>query len=438
MIKFIHIGIRNVTRYKNLFIQIIIAFSIIEFVFLMGLTYHSDVNRALLDLENNSASGNCIILYNQPLDSSLYEEITSIKGVRDVNIIAASNSLSELVAMPLFEQFRFEDTALEIDGIKYNGLYLQNSMLNSLTLSNETINTYFMIEFMPSGQFIPQSEIKEYKTQSGKSTPFVAGRAIYNDNEVMLSEYVLARYGVEVSKDLIGKDVVFYVPTSHGLQPFSQKFSLSGVIDAGFWNIESRVLQSQIIVTSTNTNIASGYNYKIYPDTFDSASSIITEIQNLTGENPTYHFMGQDAYSALELQRNLINSVLFIISIVIFVSIITYAANIYTHYIGERKYAFGVLKSAGITTNDLMIIVFSELSFSIVLSFLIVVPLVIIASSIFYSFLHNLLSVSFKIQVVEFLKYFILTLVLSIILIIIFTKKAIKNIKNCNIVNLLK
>jgi ABC-type lipoprotein release transport system permease subunit len=368
----------------------------------------------------------------------LLNEISSIQGVRDIIITAASNSLKCLIDMPLFEQYRFEQTALEIDGVIYSGLDLNNSPLNGLNLSNETINTYFCIEFTPSGQTIPQNEIAEYKVKSGNNTPFVAGAMIHSDNEVMLSDYVLARYGVAASQELLNKDIVFHVPTSDGLRPFSQKFTLRGIIDSGFWNIESRIMQAQIIISSTNTDTEWGYNYTIFPQTFNDAPAVIAEIERLTGECPAYLFMSQNVYSTLELQRNLINSVLLIIGVVVLVAVITYTANIYTHYITEKRFSFGVLRSVGITTEDLTIIIFSELAFAVAVSFLSVVVLVAVASSAFYSYLYNLLGVSLQLRAAGYFLHSILTLILSMVMVFTFTKTAVSRIKNCGIVNLLK
>lgn len=132
-----------------------------------------------------------------------------------------------------------QDTYQGIDDKSYN-----------FTKSNNTTVKFEVKLYLNEGKTINNNDWQEFSYHFPKSKLIVAGSEMQNPKEIMISDYMLSRFGITDYNPLIGKKITLAIDG----KPYIEDFLLAGVINEKLYRIGTYSLTPHILICGDSSD----------------------------------------------------------------------------------------------------------------------------------------------------------------------------------------
>jgi hypothetical protein len=391
-----------------------------------GFTYFNQVDISLNDVVENNVSSNYIVLsllahkYERDIHFNSYlEKLEEIKNINSVNGVIIRSYFQGLLGMNITS---IENSSIIIDDIVYIGEndYSYTFLHNDSSIFN--INNYsvpFEIEFISLENM--QISINEYVEYHNKfdSDLFLYGREMENTNEILLSDFILKKYGFDEKSlySLLNKSITLEYKTKDEVISFDN-YTLVGIIDSNFFRINSRRSSPHIILPLEATlHIEEIVLYcYVFVDCFSNTLTIKNQIEAQVDSQVFFNEATYFTYFSLTNQKYFIKTAFFSLFFVLSLSIIISIINNNLFAVKQKGTYYGTLKAIGFLPKD----IFLQHTFEFLILGIISLAISLIISYVFMislnSILSSLLIVEFKISIVFLIKISIIALLVIIML----------------------
>lgn len=267
-----------------------------------------------------------------------------------------------------------ENITIAMDGKEYAGIndYSYDFEVKK-HISNERDKYLFSVPFRVQirdlkSDFISDNVRKEFAYRYPKHSMFICGRENENANEIMISEYMLKRFGiVDHYEQLLNKKITIAV---NG-QDFIKEYTLVGILSEELFRVSYMSESSQFIIAG-DPEIYKKYKCiwitrEFGIDSFANASSVMKELDKVGyGEYDTTMFFYQ--YEISDKLRLVTNRfVLLFISLIVIALFIKLISNIYMSTKKRIPY-LGVLQALGMIKKDVLTVLGMELGCILLMS----------------------------------------------------------------------
>lgn len=227
-----------------------------------------------------------------------------------------------------------------------------------------------------SEQFEPPMIIKEFSYRYSKEKIVSYGRYLKNENEVMISEYMLNCFGIyDNYENYIGKKISFRVDGKNVLD----NYVLVGIFNSNFFRVNANNTRNQIWITGSSSI------YKKYKCVFLKEQACTESFPQLTCLEEELEKIGngyfwdngeREEYEFIEKMKQIIEKVIYIIVLIVIVAVLLNLVNhIYTD-MQESAAFYGMLRAMGICPKKVYLLIMIREGIMITFTFLFSVLLV--------------------------------------------------------------
>lgn len=205
-------------------------------------------------------------------------------------------------------------------------------------------------------EFVTQNERKEFAYKYPGEQIFLCGRGIENADEVIITDYILERFGVQSNfEELIEKTVSFLVDGEELLTDYT----IVGIVNSNFYRITYNGDEPQVIISGT------GKNYQEYGINYLTVISPIKDYMYCTKAEEVVSDFGIGEYESsffaeiyyyMARIRAVVQRIVAIMCLFIILAVILNIYNILHINLQENKKYYGMLKAIGMTDKNLICI----------------------------------------------------------------------------------
>ena len=293
--------------------------------------------------------------------------------------------------------------SLTLDGKQYQG---QNDYTYDFErpFDEETPYYYHSVPFymsaLHSGPLFSENDITEFNYYYPNEKPVIAGTDIISDNGIVISDYMLARFGITDNYDgLIGKTVSFAIEGN----PILKEYVIDGIINSNVMRNSALKSCAQIYVKGTKehynmcgTAVLTG---KLPIKSFENNKEVYIELENMGHTKSYYDIYFMSYYYNINSLQRATERIIFIFEILIFIAI---GINLYSMLLNsahEKCRFYGINRAMGMSKKGLCAVSFCELVIlsipALIVSFGVSIPVLSLADSTVYSLINTHLSISF-------------------------------------------
>lgn len=254
-------------------------------------------------------------------------------------------------------------SALEWNGTLYEGVndFTYDFDINSAA-SESDYAVPFRIDTLVSGStLLAEAEKAEFEQKFDNNTIYwLNGRIPENPNEILISDYMLEKYGIPKKKQesLIGQRVSMYLEDNCILK----NYTLCGIIDADIFYLHGKENCSQIYITETDkteTFHAPSYIVRLFADDFNEAYAERSDLAEgkydlLPNETITL-------FAAISMQQTLIGRTLIAVCAVVLLAMSIALFAMLGNYVQQKSGYYLMLRCMGLQAKQLRRLFFTEL-----------------------------------------------------------------------------
>ncbi len=261
-------------------------------------------------------------------------------------------------------------------------------------------------------------ELQEFQNKFHSSEIFVAGGKMTKNNQIMLSEYILSKFGITYPPEqCIGKKLTVLLKTENGNIPVLKDYEICGIIKTDFFRINSRKSTSHIIVSSADMKYCHLLSREIYSKNFRDAISFYND-NSSTGSINMSDALKE--FSEIEAQQLLFNEVVIVIGFVLIAAVVLFVYFVIYFYFKKRNRYVCIQKAIGLYNFKIYVMIFFELIMLGICSIIIAVPLYIVLTEILNGIFINAVASSFFItpyaSVIAIIASFVFLVVFTLII----------------------
>ena len=319
MNRWVILGIYNIRYFHSFFWSLVRGLGIMIIILSAFFIFSAGVN----DFYNQTISrGHNAIFLSVEITSDLTEQKAPIlRHSENEKLLSVLNDCEHLlppiyyagIDFPtLFGELSYkipvDRFSLQIAGELYYGEN-DNSYNFDAGIGNQPV--YFDVDlFLPTegGNVFPENKVQEFM-RVYNAPLIITGREMHSAGEVMMSSYMLERFGISDGADLIGKQIFFEIDG----KPLFQA-TLTGILNPDYFHLFNIPSKAQIILMAnyhdtvnlgvTHVNVC----YEI--DDYENSASVWKQLQN-EGVSDDIYFNEESAnlYYYIVRVQELINSV---------------------------------------------------------------------------------------------------------------------------------
>lgn len=225
----------------------------------------------------------------------------------------------------------------------------------SLKNNKSMYSVFFTIDTIYCKEGIANAnDRKEFDYDYPKEQIFLAGNSPQNSGEVVLSDYMLKRFGLEEKwEDYIGKKISFDIDGTNVLKDYK----IVGIINSNFFRLESHTMDSQVIIYG-NADIYRQYHIEsltrsIPVQDYLNTEKLISKIPK-KWEDEYYASLLMDEYYYLTRIKLIADHLVTGIGGVLLLAV---GINLYTilwEQSKHRKKTFGLFQAIGMETGNIL------------------------------------------------------------------------------------
>ncbi len=413
MVKALYIAWKNFTCKKGVMIKLISCFFVIVCSVSCFFNYIDSTNSKLDTIIAGSAAKSYVGTESL-LNNELYPEITEIK---------------EYVNLDL-ERSDFNLIRLKIDDKEYEGAddfsYDFDTPFSAGTPKYRYSVPLKIDAYNGSFSLFTKNELKEYKTNFGSDTPVLFGDLNLSSGQIIISDYMLERFGIIPDDSLIGSKLSLY--NSETEEIYCSDLELSCILNSDIFRISSAKWAAQILISIDDAdNRFDEKTYFNYTENFVSAYDLLEKLSAdhipTSSSRELYYY--KEIYKQNLIVTKSVSLILLVFLIALIVSIFTV---LYFYYINQLTYR-RMLLSIGMKENTLFLDILFEISICLLFAFILAF---IIGGIIMYfvsEYLESNLGMENMFSVLKMLKYSSITVICSFCIAVIFSVLSSKSIK---------
>jgi len=378
---------RNVFAYKKTALLVTLSLLVSLIVVILSLAYNHSITDTMAFIVNDKISGanNEISDIDPKKDADILEEIAANPSVDSLRISYLCD-IGNMVDKSSVLYFTLDDTSLVAAGKGYPGV-------NDYTYdfpyeSPESLDcVFFFVPFnvealvLSNSKMISDTELLEYSRKYGGS-PLI-GREITGDKEIVLSEYILSKYGFtpEQARELIGQKISFKVDNGEEDKLLFDNYTLVGILKTDFFRITSRRFSAQIIVSFSDALFAAGEDRETDGNRFTTTvySSDYSDAIRANKDLREYGksvFLTETAalYEDTEMQQTLYNKIILLVAALLIFAAVVYMYSIQAYYFHMRRSFIGLERAVGMKRGGVFMVFLCEFVLMSSVAFIISVP----------------------------------------------------------------
>lgn len=386
----LHLAYYNVKTFKKSGKQYFSSLLLVSFFLMLFFSLSIVTNQMYNNLISDSISTNYMDIFLD-LDATGNEiqndSVNLLNQIKGIDGISLGSKYALLDLSKNDEKIYSEDidyVFCTINGQKYMGKNDYSfDFLEDKTISNHENKELFSVDFsicildMESSMWTDNS-LEEYDQKYTSRDVFICGRPMENKNEIVLSDYMLNRFGITDNYNtLLNQEISFYVKN----YPVVEQYKIVGILDANYYRVDANCDKSQILIAGDPSlyakNNISFLTQEIGLGDFANSSTIL----NLIDEKYVdcyripvniYYFEMIDKFNLV--CKRIISVFMGILVVAMFIKLVS---NVYINR-KSRTYYYGILKTLGmdniaifrVCAYELLIILFFCMGIAVVLSFL--------------------------------------------------------------------
>jgi ABC-type lipoprotein release transport system permease subunit len=219
-----------------------------------------------------------------------------------------------------------------------------------------------------------ENERKEFKGKYPDDQMVLYGKEIAGGNEVMISDYMLEKFGVPTNEfvSLVGKKISVVYDDGVKASVLIEDSSICGILSQNFFRVERNRYSAQFFIHLDNSSLRQLADFDLTIETdvpeFKAMEDAVKKLEASNSGSISYDERVVKIYGDLELEKEIMS---FVLSLVVLAISIAFVMNIcYIQYdqIQKKKYFFGLLGAIGMPRRSIRKLLFSELCFIAVLA----------------------------------------------------------------------
>lgn len=384
----IKLEILNIVTNIKMTISIILGFIIVIAVILISAAYGISMNRYIKDvIDNNSSNAYCTNMFERfnENDMNTYSSNPNIEGIQvikryDINRMCDENNRTIDNKMVISNSISFDVAIMRMDGVSYRGkndysYTFDKTSSNSVESKDRLVKYMIGVMNVEDNLQISNGELQEYHNKFNKNNPFIAGEKLTKNNQIILTDYILNRFGINISpSDCIGKKINLGVFTNTGEFIFPGEYEICGVLDSDFFRINSRGQTPQIILSKADDKFCNinfmdekifGKGFKELTDFYSNCKNV----DNICINSLTFK------YAEVETQYILYGKIVIVISFSVIMSVMVFIyVLIYFYYKKKIRYIC-MQKAMGMNDFKVFSLIFGEIGIMQTIALIVSIPL---------------------------------------------------------------
>lgn len=373
-------------------LKIITAYTIVICVTICFFTYKHSIEQQLKHMVCDSVS-ECYVQTERKIDSEKYSDIKEIKTVCNFDSDLSADNI----------------TLILNNTEKYKGIndHSYNFEVDFSVGAPQRIYTvpFKIASYCTDGVIFSKQDMQEYSDKYGKDSAVTAGNLKLNENGIIMSDYILEKFGVEPSESLIGSTISLKNNKTGEL--YVKSLKLEGIIDSKIFFTQANRCSAQIIIPDSKKN--KNFNSPVYFYYSQDYSSTYNLFNKLKADNIDCQCSDQiEIYKSIENQQIIVTKVVSVIIAalftVLFISILTV---MYFYYIQQKNYE-QMLRAIGMKNMSLFMISLLEMIYNLVIS-----AIIGFAMSLLFINIFNIYCTAYDMYISYTIKYILFLLCLS-------------------------
>ena len=220
----------------------------------------------------------------------------------------------------------------------------------------------FQVGFLFSDTLFCGACLEEYRYQNRKDSPLLFGRESQKPNEIMISDFMLRKYGIlQDAEDYVGKTVSFI----HKEGTVLDHVTIVGIIDGEYFREYGTMYMPQIWLRGNDEMLrvtsVSGVRHCYTVDSYKNYDTVVERYAEAIDGVESWMFYGDDTYIEVIAPCNEITSVDILVNKIgtlfgglIILSLLIHLYNIFTQRAMDRKHYNGILRAMGIRRGGIL------------------------------------------------------------------------------------
>jgi ABC-type antimicrobial peptide transport system permease subunit len=280
---------------------------------------------------------------------------------------------------------------------------------------------YFGIKILSGSKplIATKNEQIEFHNKYPKDKIVLYGKEMNRNNDVMISDYILEKFGVSNDEypNLIGEKITVSYYKSGEETVLIDGSSLCGILSQNFFRVEKERASAQFFIDIDNPSLNSikDFDLTIQSDIpgFETVEYYTKRLANLNIGDIYYDEKIVEIYGDMEKEKEILSFMFTLIIIVISIASILNVYYMQYYQMQQKKYFFGLISAIGMTRRSIRKLLFSELCFiafsSAILSIVISIILIYVVST----YTENILSSNLYSDPSQFILYTIIVLLIA-------------------------
>ncbi|MBR5658397.1 MAG: ABC transporter permease [Lachnospiraceae bacterium] len=284
-----------------------------------------------------------------------YAEMDLNRIIHSASYVRTSNQLMTMIC---------DDQVYQ--GINDNSFY-PPSINTQRRNSGQSID--FRVGLLISDTLFSGACLEEYQYKNKKDTPLLIGREPLNENEIMLSDFMMRKFGVlQDAESFVGKTVSFI----HKDGMVLDHVTIVGIIDGEYFREYGTMYMPQIWLRENNELLRAtssrGVRHCYTVDAYKNYDTVVERYAEKIDDVENWMFYGNDVYIEVIAPCNEITSVDILVNKIgtlfgglIILSLLIHLYNIFTQRALDRMNYNGILRAMGMRRGGIFQIGFCEL-----------------------------------------------------------------------------
>lgn len=294
-------------------------------------------------------------------------------------------------------------------GVDDNSFYPPSMTFQS---RNNGRSIEFQVGFLFSDTLFCGACLEEYQYQNRKDSPLLFGREPQNSNEIMISDFMLRKYGIlQDAEDYVGKTVSFI----HKEGTVMDHVTIVGIIDGEYFREYGTMYMPQIWLRGNEElrreTSASVMRHSYTVDTYKNYAKVANRFSEQIGSAESRMYYDKEVYLEVIVPCNEITSVDILVNKVgalfggmIIFSLLIHLYNIFTQRAMDRKHYNGILRAMGIQRGGILQIGFYELLYIALVAVLFGVVCSAVLIFILNEYVGSLIMFRLELNVLDFVR----------------------------------
>lgn len=221
----------------------------------------------------------------------------------------------------------------------------------------------------------------------------VAGREMSEENEMMMSDYIISHFGITDYSQVLNKKVTLYIDDA----PYLSDYVLTGIVDSDFYKIipdgmfyDTGAYTSQVLICCSADTISSlGANElraDFYPQDYSNLPDVIKSInERHLSDELEYESSAGSQYLLTSNVKRISGFIIFLLVLFIALAMGMQIVSVSSNDMKEQENYYAMLRAIGIKKKELFGIVIAEHTLT-----LIVASFIVLMFSVFFLFLSDM------------------------------------------------